>query len=186
MNNILEIIMLLSTFLYSYLILYVKRSSFLFGVIASGIMGVTLIASGVYVQAIVYFAYALMYIYSFFRWGKKDSSNISNIDRTTIIVSLTYIFTFSLVMGYAFSTMGTVYPYIDAFSAACSMTAVFLLGKKIIENSYIFIVSNIASIIICYMTKDYMTILCFVIYMIFNIIRIYTWEKIRYKEKAEQ
>jgi hypothetical protein len=33
------------------------------------------------------------------------------------------------------------------------------------------------------MTKDYFAIISFVIYMIFNTIRIYTWKKIKEKEE---
>ena len=183
MENVLEIVMAVSTFMYSFLILYLKRSSFIFGVLASGIMGYILILEGVYVQAILHFMYVVMYIYSFFSWSTKNPPKVSNITKKGLIVSLIYILIFSLVMGFAFSKIEASYPYIDAFSAACSMTAVFLLSRKVIEHSYIFIASNIASIWICYMTEDYVTILSFVVYMIFNIIRIYVWEKIRNKEK---
>lgn len=174
--------MIISTFMYSYLLLYCKRSGFVFGVFASGIMAYALIYSEVYVQAVLHLIYLIMYIYSFFSWKKKDTYKVSNLTSKETIVSVAYILTFTIGIGYAFDNVGTVYPYIDAFSAACSMTAVFLLSKKIIENSYMFIISNIASIIICYMTKDYLAVISFIIYMVFNALRIFTWRKIKEKE----
>lgn len=183
--DILKIVMLLSTFIYSYLILYCKRSSFIFGIIASLLTGITLIVQDVYVQAILHFIYVAMYAYSFFSWGSKKYSGISNIKSKSLIVSVISISVFTLIIGYTFNKVRTVYPYIDAFSAACSMTAVILLNKKIIEHSYIFIISNLASMFICYMNKDYITILTFIIYMIFNITRVYTWEKLRDNEKIK-
>lgn len=182
MINVLEIIMIISTFMYSYLILYCKRSSFVFGVFASGITAYILMSSGVYIQAVLHFIYMIIYVYSFFSWNKENYFKISSITNRGIILSITYILTFTVGMGYAFDSLDAAYPYIDAFSAACSMTAVFLLSRKIIQNSHIFIISNVTSIIICYMTKDYLTIITFVIYMIFNVIRIFTWSKIKENE----
>jgi len=182
MINVLEIIMIISTFMYSYLILYCKRSSFVFGVFASGITAYILMFNEVYIQAVLHLIYMIIYVYSFFSWNKENHFKISNITNKGIILSITYILTFTVGIGYAFRGLNAAYPYLDAFSAACSMTAVFLLSKKIIQNSYIFIISNVTSILICYMTKDYLTILTFVIYMVFNVIRIFTWRKIKEKE----
>lgn len=184
MSDVLEIAMLTATFIYSYLILYCKKSAFVFGIIASGIMGFTMIKSGVYVQAILHYLYVLVYAYSFFSWSKsKKPREISHMTKQLVVIVLIYVVTFTVVMGYVFSKFGTVYPYIDAFSAACSMTAVILLSRKVIEHSYIFIASNIASIFICYAMGDYMTILSFVVYMIFNATRVYTWENIIRRKK---
>ena len=177
MNNILEITMIISTIIYSYLLIYLKRPAFVFGVVSSGIMAYLLFSSHIYIQAVLHCIYIVMYIYSFFYWGRKIPPSISNITQKELILSIVYIVSFTGIMGYAFSAISEVYPYIDAFSAGCSMVAVFLLRKKVIEHSYIFIISNIASMIVCYMTKSYATILTFVIYMIFNIIRVYVWER---------
>jgi len=177
MTNVLEIIMIISTVIYSYLLLYCKRSGFIFGIISSGIMGYILISTGTFVQAILYFIYMITYIYSYFDWGSKNSPRISNITNKQIIMSTIYILTFTVIIGYVFSIIGEAYPYLDSFSAACSMTAVFLLSRKVIQHAYIFVLSNIASIAICYMTHDYITILTFFVYMIFNIIRVYIWRK---------
>lgn len=179
MINLLEIIMIIATFIYSYLILYCKRLSFVFGIIASNITAYILIMNGIYIQAILHFIYVIIYVYSYFSWGKNNSLKISNISIKGIILLITYIATFTVGIGYSFSQLGETNPYIDAFSAATSMTAVFLLSKKIIENSYIFIISNIASIIICYISGDYLAIVSFGIYMVFNIIRIFTWKKLK-------
>ena len=178
--------MMLSTLIYSYLILYCKRSAFIFGIIASGVMSYILFESGVPIQASLHLIYIIVYLYSFIIWGKKNGElGISNMSKKMWIVLISYILIFSLVMGGVFSKIGTSSAYIDAFSAACSMSAVFLLSMKIIENSYIFIASNIASIYICYMTNDKTAIISFFIYMIFNIIRQYKWEKIR-NERGEE
>lgn len=53
MINILEILMIISTFMYSYLILYCKRSSFVFELVAVSITTYILILNRVYVQAIL-------------------------------------------------------------------------------------------------------------------------------------
>lgn len=183
MINILEILMIVTTFMYSYLMLYCKRSGLIFGLIASSITSYILILDGVYIQAILYWIYAGIYCYSFFSWGKEDSLKISNISNRGIIISVIYVLVFTICIGYSFENLKTVYPYLDAFSSACSMTAVFLLSKKIIENSYVFILSNIVSIVICYMTYDYIMLITFIIYMVFNIIRIFTWKRIKEKER---
>lgn len=176
MTNILEVIMMISIIIYSYLLLYCKRSGFIFGIIASGIMGYILLSRGVFVQAILNYIYMLMYIYSYFIWGRKKPPTISKISSKELMGSIICILVFTLIIGYVFSLVGEGYPYIDSFSSACSITAIFLLGRKVIEHSYIFILSNIASIYICYLLKDYITILSFLIYIIFNIIRIYIWK----------
>lgn len=185
MTNLLDVIMLISTVMYSYLLLYCKRSGFIFGIIAAGIMGCILINTGVYVQAILNYIYAITYIYSYISWGGKKSPNISKITNRQIIVSVISVIAFTFIIGYTFVGMGESHPYIDSFSAACSVIAVILLSKKVIEHSYIFALSNIASITICYMAQDYVTILTFLVYMIFNIARGYMWNKELVKEKIK-
>lgn len=183
MINVLEVIMIISTIMYSYLLLYCKRSGFIFGVISASIMGCILINDGVYVQAILNYIYAITYIYSYISWGGKKAPNISKIANRQIIVSVISVIAFTFIIGYAFVGMGESHPYIDSFSAACSVIAVILLSKKVIEHSYIFVLSNIASIAICYMAQDYVTILTFLIYMIFNVVRGYMWNKELNNEK---
>ena len=179
---VLEIMMVLATFMYSYLILFGKRSSFIFGIIASSITAYVLMKSGVYIQAILYLIYILIYVYSFIRWGKNRNIKVANISIKEIVLTCIYIITFTICIGYSFDKIGTVFPYLDAFSTACSTVAMILLSKKIIENSYVFVLSNIFSIIICFMTKEYLTILAFIIYMVFNIIRVFTWNDIKKRQ----
>lgn len=182
MINVLEIIMVLATFMYSYLILYCKRSSFIFGIVASGITAYVLMRSGVYIQAILYLIYILIYAYSFVRWGKDRDIKVSNISVNDIVLACVFIITFTIGIGYCFNKIGTVFPYVDAFSTACSTVAIVLLSKKIIENSYVFVLSNIFSILICFTTKEYLTIFVFIIYMVFNIIRLFTWNNIKKRQ----
>lgn len=183
MINILEILMFISTFMYSYLILYCKRSCFIYGIISSIIMSYILISSKVYIQLLLNVIYIITYIYSFILWKKKEENlKIVNLSGRGYILTIIYIISFTIFIGYSFSKIGTTYPYLDAFSSACSMIAVFLLSRKIMQSSHIFIISNITSMIIFYMTKDYSTIFTFVIYMIFNIIRIFTWGRIKERE----
>lgn len=180
---ILEVVMILATFMYSYLILYCRHSSFIFGIISSVIMTYILVKSNVYIQATLNVIYIMIYIYSYINWRKqKDNIKICNISSRGIILTAIFLITFTVIMGYTFDTIEATYPYLDAFSSSCSMTALFLLSKKVVESSYVFIMANIASIIICYITKDYAAIVTFFIYMIFNIIRIFTWKKIKAKE----
>ena len=182
MENILEIIMIISTLIYSYLLLHCKRSGFIFGIISAGMMGYILISTGVFVQAILNFIYAIMYIYSYFNWGKENAPNISRITTRGLIVSVVSMLTFTLLIGYTFSVIGESHPYIDSFSAACSITAVFLLSRKVVEHAYIFVLSNIASIFICYASYDHITIITFLLYMVFNVMRGYMWQKELNKE----
>ncbi len=177
MINVLEIIMIITTVMYSYLLIYCKRSGFIFGIVSTGIMGYVFVKTGVYVQAILNFVYAIMYVYSYFNWGSKKAPNIRSISKREIILSLITCFVFTLTIGYTFKTMGETHPYIDSFGAVCSIIAVLLLSKKVIEHAYIFVVANIASIIICYISEDYITIVTILIYMIFNIFRGIVWRK---------
>lgn len=183
MIKLLEIVMIISTFMYSYLILYCKRSSFIYGIISSAIMTYILVASEVYIQSVLNVIYIITYIYSFIVWKKQeDKLKISNISIKGIVLSIIYILAFTVIMGYTFDRIAA-YPYLDAFSAACSMTAVFLLSKKIIQSSYVFLMSNIASIMIFCLTKAYSGIITFIIYMVFNIIRIFTWRDLKKKDE---
>lgn len=177
MTNILEIIMIICTIIYSYLLIYCNRQAFIFGIISSCIMGYILLIDGIFIQSILYFIYMIMYLYSYFNWGRKDAPRISSMTCKACGISAIYILIFTLVIGYIFSAIGEKHPYIDSFSAACSMTAVFLLDKKVIEHAYIFVLANISAIYVCYVTHDYVTILTFLVYMIFNLIRAYTWKK---------
>ena len=174
MINILEIIMIITTIMYSYLIIYCKRSGFIYGIISTGIMGYIFMDTGIYVQAILNFVYAITYIYSYFNWGSKKAPSIRNINKTELIFYTIIICIGTLLIGYAFDKVGGVYPYIDSFAAACSIVAAFLLSAKVIQNTHIFVISNIASIVICYASQNYITIL---IYMVFNIIRYVEWKK---------
>lgn len=183
MINILEILMIISTFMYSYLILYCKRSSFIYGIISCAIMTYILISSKIYVQSALNIIYIIIYLYTFIMWKKQeDKLKICSISNKESILSCIYILFFTFFIGYAFDKINTAYPYLDAFSSACSMTAVFLLSKKIIQSSYIFVIANVSSIVIFCLTKDYSGIITFIIYMVFNIIRIFTWRKIKEKE----
>lgn len=178
-EDILQVIMGVCTLLYSFYLLDCKRIAFIFGTISSLITFASFIKSGIYVQGILFLVYAIIYVLTYLKWKNDSSSDLPR--RITIkefIISLCFIISFAFILGFVFSSVSS-YPIVDAISSALSITAVFLLNKKVIEHSWYFIISNIGSIWICYLTNDIIMILTFVIYMIFNIMRIFTWENLK-------
>jgi nicotinamide mononucleotide transporter len=178
---ILQVLMVVCTLLYSYLLLDCKKVAFIFGAISSLITFASFLKTGIYVQGVLFLVYSIIYILTYVKWKKDVLEDLPRrITLKEYIISMGFIAIFTYVLGYAFLGVSK-YPMVDAISSALSISAVYLLNRKVIEHAWFFIISNIGSIWICYMTNDIIMILTFVIYMIFNIIRIYTWEKIKKK-----
>jgi nicotinamide mononucleotide transporter len=174
----IQIVMGICTLLYSYLLLDCRKSAFIFGTISSIITCITFIKSGIYVQGILFLIYSIIYILTYYKWKKNESNSPPRqMLSREYIFAFGFIIIFTLVFGFIFKSMST-YPVIDAISSALSITAVFLLNRKVIEHAWFFIFSNLGSIWICCMTNEYLMILTFLIYMMFNFIRIYTWDKL--------
>jgi nicotinamide mononucleotide transporter len=178
-EDVLQVLMVVCTLLYSFFLLDCKKGAFIFGTISSLITFASFLKKGIYVQGILFLVYSIIYILTYLKWKKNVFEELPR--RITVkeyIFSMGFIAIFTMVLGFAFLDVSK-YPLVDAISSALSISAVVLLNRKVIEHAWYFIISNIGSIWICYMTNDIMMIITFVIYMIFNILRIYTWEKIK-------
>jgi nicotinamide mononucleotide transporter len=127
-------------------------------------------------------------LYGWYYWKKKREEKTITVMTlpgrviTTAIVSIA-----TLLAGYCFShiheylpqyfTIQAAYPYADSFIMVASITSTTLLAQKKIENWYLWLMVNIASIAVYYAKDVYFLSLEYVVFLGLASYGLYNWHK---------
>lgn len=180
-----EIAASLISFIYIYL--SIKASIYLWpiGLISSLLYIYVYYEAQFYADMGLQFYYAGISIYGWFYWKKNEQKNaesselrIHKIQRaTTLKLVFITILLFAIIAFILTNFTDSPIPFWDALTTAISITATWMLAKKIIENWIFWIIADFISIIL-YLNKElYFTAILFIAYTILAFAGYAQWKK---------
>lgn len=130
-------------------------------------------------------------LYGWYYWNKKkDDKDITTLQAKGRFVTGAVVVCTTLIAGYLFShiheflpqyfKIQAAYPYADSFIMVASITATTLLAQKKIENWYLWLMVNIASIAVYFAKGVYFLSLEYVVFLVLASYGLYNWHKKRH------
>jgi len=165
-NNYTEVAATLLSLVYVWLSVKQKLSLWLFGFLSAALFAVVFFQAKLYAVMTLQFYYLAVSVYGWITWKKGKSSTGKELPVRKI--SLKEVLTFSFV---------SPLPLIDSLTTALSITATWMLAKKIIEHWIIWIVVDVISVSLYLYKELYSTSLLFVVYTIMAVVGFLQWRK---------
>lgn len=157
-TSIIEWISVICGLLYVILIAKKKISGWLFGIIGSITTIYLCYIANYYLEMFLSGFYVIMGIWGWISWNKNSLKKEVKIIRWPIyyhFINITISGIITLVVGYWFEkNTNQSQPYLDAFTTIYSLTATFMVTKRVLENWIYWIVIDLVSIQL-YASKDY-------------------------------
>jgi nicotinamide mononucleotide transporter len=134
-----------------------------------------------YSDAILQIFYAVMSVYGWFNWSRKEDQ-IEKIAITTwpwrnhllsILGGIVAVF----IWGRIWSEFGAALPYIDAFTTIFAVITTFMVARKLLENWLYWIVIDLVAMGVYINREMYLTALLFFIYTLIAISGWISWRK---------
>jgi len=183
-NNYVEILGAVTGLIYLYLEIKQKVWLWPFGLATSALYIYIFFAAKFYADMGLQFYYLFISIYGWWHWlygGKKQQANslpVTRINRKTTLVLIpvtTAIFftIYFILKNYTDSPV----PIGDAFTTALSITATWMLARKIIEMWWLWIVVNAVSLGLYIFKGLYPTSVLFFFYFSMSIVGYIEWRK---------
>ena len=183
-ENIVEIIGVCLAFFYLLLEIKQKWTMWIVGIISSAFYVYIFFQNKLYAQMGLNSYYVAMSIYGLYCWKflknkKQEAIKINNITtKKALKLSITTIIIFAILSYILLHFTDSPIPYPDAFVAALSIVATWMLARKIIEQWYVWIFADLLSIGMCIYQKLYATSILFIVYCIMSLIGLIEWKKI--------
>lgn len=186
-SHILQIVAAICGVIYVFNTVLENKYGQLFGIANSLLYGIIMYYNGIYGTSIYNIIYCIpMQIYTFFTWGKnKEGKNRVNISRYNTAQRLVIWLAVSLVIAiYAAiaSRLNVEFALVDGVSIILGIVGLYMTSKKKIEQWHMFIVSNIAMIILWAIKcveniTNIPMLIMWLVYLVNNIYGLYTWKK---------
>jgi len=178
-TSLLEWLAVSTGTLYVILISYKQIIAWLFALISSLMYVYICFHYQLYLESFLQFFYVAMAIYGWLNWKKE-------IQTTTIIkwpiknhlmnICLSSILT--LILGFTFSKFtNQANPFTDAFTTVFSLTATFMVTKRVLENCIYWIIIDGVSIFLYSSRALYLTSVLFFIFTLIAIFGYIKWKK---------
>lgn len=181
-TNWIELVGALAGFIYIYLEIKEKPAMWPIGLITSVFYIAVFFDAGFYADMGLQFYYVFISIYGWYWWingAKIKQKKILPISKIklklgltlTLVTLLLFIAISYILINYTDSTV----PYWDSFTTALSITATWMLARKIIEHWYIWILVNFVSMGLYIYKELYLTTFLFAAYFILSIVGFIQW-----------
>lgn len=176
-----------------YIIFEIREQAWLWpvGIITSVLYTVVFFNAKVYADMSLQIYYVGISIYGWYWWlhGKKaDESKLPVIKVTSkqaIVLTIITVALFVIISRVLITQTDSPIPYIDALTTALSITATWMLARKIIEQWYIWIIVNAISIGV-YIYRDlHTTVILFVAYLVLAFVGLIRWKKSMNEQTSE-
>jgi len=156
-TSIIEWLAVVSSIIY--VILAAKRLilCWFFAFVGSGIFVYLCYIGDLYIESILQLFYVAMAVVGWFSWknSKSGNSNIKKWGMANHILNIVISGVVAVALGYIFDNYtNQANPYIDAFTTCYSLSATFMVTRKILENWIYWIVIDLVSIYL-YAQRDY-------------------------------
>lgn len=178
-TTLLEWIGVLTGTLYVILISYKQIIAWLFALISSLLYVYICFNYQLYLESFLQVFYVAMAIYGWVNWKKETTNEIIlkwPIKNHIINIGLSTILT--LILGFTFSKFtNQANPYTDAFTTVFSLTATFMVTKKVLENWIYWIIIDGVSIFLYSSRSLYLTSVLFLIFTIIAVFGYLKWKR---------
>jgi nicotinamide mononucleotide transporter len=169
----------------AYIYLSIKQNIWLWpvGLANAGLYFVVYLFTGIYAYMTLQLYYLVISIYGWYHWYNAAANLKKELPVTRIKVKLATVLTLTtaalfLIIYYILKTYtDSTIPFWDALTTAASITATWMLARKILEHWLIWIVVDLISIGLYLYKELYITIILFAVYTIMAIKGFYEWRK---------
>ncbi|OJV38857.1 MAG: hypothetical protein BGO29_10595 [Bacteroidales bacterium 36-12] len=182
-SHYIEIIGSILSVIYLYLSIKQKVSLWIFGFMCSALYIVVFFQSKFYADMTLQFYYLGVSIYGWFSWkekakqtGKELPIKKTNLRNVLILLPITIavLFLYYYILK---NHTDSPLPFADSFTTALSITATWMLAKKMIEHWILWIIVDSVSAGLYFYKELYPTTILFVIYTIMAVIGWIQWRK---------
>lgn len=182
-QHAIEITGAILSMIYLYLSIKQRVSLWIFGFLCSALYVVVFYQSKFYADMSLQFYYLGVSVYGWISWRakKQNSGKELPITQTSLLQALVlFIFTLAIFFGYYYilaKHTDSPLPLGDSFTTALSITATWMLAKKMIEHWILWIVIDSVSAGLYLYKGLYPTVGLFVVYTIMAIVGFAAWRK---------
>lgn len=128
--------------------------------------------------------YLLMSFYGLYNWlgtknkqGKKVELPVSRISKKQIFFSTSFVIVMTLIGGTILSYTDDPIPYTDGFTTALGLIATWMTAKKLIENWWVWVFTNLLCVGVYWYKELYPTSIYFLLLAAFAVAGYYQWKK---------
>jgi nicotinamide mononucleotide transporter len=183
-DNYLELIGTISGLIYLYLEIKQKVWLWPLGLVTSSVYAVVFYQTKFYADMSLQFYYIGISVYGWYWWlhggeyeGRKELP-VSRIDaRLAVILCFVTLLLFYLIALFLRDYTDSPVPYGDAFTTALSITATWMLARKIIEHWWVWVIVNTVSLCLYIYKGLYPTSILFFFYATMSVVGYYQWKK---------
>ncbi len=182
-NSYLEILATITGLIYLFYSIKGKNQLWIYGFISSGLYVYICYVAGIYADMAINIYYVFVSIYGYVHWkfyhsrGKEELLVSRLKSKETIIVILVTSMVYSFIAFVLIHFTDSTIPYWDAFTTSASITATWMLARKIMEHWLIWIVVDAVSIGLYVFKHLYITSFLFSVYTIMAVIGFIQWRR---------
>lgn len=180
-TSVWEWLAVVSGIFYVIFISFKKTIAWLFALISSILYIYLCFISQLYIETGLQFFYVIMAIYGWMIWTNKRISAEDKIIRWTIknhLLNFGISATIALILGLIFDKFtNQAYPYADAFTGVFSLSATFMVTKKVLENWIYWILIDTICIFLFAARDLYLSAVLFFVYALIAIFGLLHWKK---------
>lgn len=183
-NNYIEVLGAVTGLIYLYL--EIRQNIWLWplGIVTSALYIYIFFVSKFYADMGLQFYYLAISIYGWWHWlygGKaeaKDSLPVIHVDLKTVMILVPItIAIFGLIAFILVRYTDSPVPYGDAFTTALSITATWMLARKILDMWWLWMIVNAVSLVLYIYKGLYPTSVLFLFYFSMSILGYLQWRK---------
>ena len=186
-TSLIEWFAVVSTIIY--VILVAKRLiiCWLFAFIGSGLFVYLCYEGNLYLESLLQFFYVIMAVVGWFSWKKSElkGNTIVKWKMNSHLLNIVISGVIAFILVYLFDNYtNQANPYIDAFTTLYSLSATYMVTKKILGNWIYWIIIDLVSIYL-YAQRDYnLTAVQYGLFTILAVFGFFAWRKEYKTQKA--
>jgi nicotinamide mononucleotide transporter len=182
-NNLIEVTGALFALVYLFLEIRQKWFMWIIGFISSSFYIYIFFEAKLYAEMGLNMYYAIMAIYGIYCWKFAKKNETAPLKVTKVkpkvfyTISLLTIALFGLIVAILIRFTDSPVPYPDALIASLSITATWMVTRKILEHWLLWIFVNFFSVGLYIYQELYPTAILFIIYGSMSIVGLIEWKK---------
>ncbi len=187
-KSYIEIIATLTGLIYLVYSVEGKIQLWLFGFITSTLYVYVFYTSGIYADMAINVYYVIISVYGWYHWkfpgkkAKKDLPVSKVMLKTALILLAITLVLFLIIAKLLVNFTDSEIAWYDAFTTAFSITATWMLARKILEHWLVWIMVDLLSAILYIYKGLYPTVILFIIYTILAFVGYAQWLRLWKKQ----
>ena len=173
--------------LYVILISFKKISAWFFAVVSSALYIYLCYISQLYLETGLQVFYLAMGLYGWYEWTEDSKDHVEPIIRWPLkyhLINILASTALMMVLGFLFDTYtDQMNPYADAFTTVFSLTATFMVTRKVLENWIYWIIIDAVGTYLFASRGLYMSSGLFILYTIIAFFGFFNWMRL-YKQQV--